>query len=119
MAGRAGQRGFNEQGTAIILAETGSERSSLFQKYILAKPEAITSSFELSIIPTWTIRLLAQVRRLPRAGVVKLLANTYGSFLASRVDPNWRHRIVDELADLLSRISQLGLVERENGRSGF
>jgi helicase len=113
MAGRAGRLGFNEQGRAIILAETTYDRSSLFQKYVLGKPEEITSSFDPARLPTWTIRLLAQVPRVARAEISKLLANTYGGFLASRDDPNWRHRSVNELEELLGRMLNLGLVEEE------
>jgi replicative superfamily II helicase len=115
MAGRAGRLGFNEQGKAIILAETTYDRSSLFQKYVLGKPEEITSSFDPSRLPTWAIRLLAQVPRVARAEISKLLANSYGGFLASRDDPNWRHRTVNELEELLGRMLTLGLVEEEAG----
>jgi helicase len=113
MAGRAGRLGFNEEGKAIILAETSYDRDSLFRKYVLGEPETMTSSFDLQNLPTWVMRLLAQVQRVPRAAVPKLLANTYGGFLAARDDPSWRLRIVNELDALLTRMIELGLVEEE------
>jgi hypothetical protein len=73
----------------------------------------MTSSFDPSSLPTWAIRLLAQVPRVPRAEFTKLLANTYGGFLASRDDLNWRHRIVNELEELIGRMLSLGLAEEE------
>ena len=113
MAGRAGRLGYNEQGKAIILAETAQDRSRLFQKYVLGSPESISSSFDPSELPTWVVRLLAQVPRVARSEIVKLLANTYGGFLATRDDPNWRHRMEDELQHLLLRMIELGLAEEE------
>jgi len=113
MAGRAGRLGFNEEGKAIILADTGFQRQSLFEKYVLGKPEPIQSSFDLDHIDTWIVRLLAQVKRVRRADVVGLLTNTYGGYLASRSNAKWRDQMRGRLEALLTRMSDLGLVEAE------
>ncbi|MGI4744278.1 MAG: hypothetical protein ACRYG7_54710 [Janthinobacterium lividum] len=39
------------------------------------------------------LRLLAQIARVPCTEVVTLLANTYGGYVASRDNPNWRSQL--------------------------
>lgn len=113
MAGRAGRVGYNEQGRSIILADNGMSRSSLFRRYVLGKPEPIRSSFDPKQIETWLLRLLAQVKRVPRNAVTRLLAATYGGFLASAADPGWHDRTVAQLVQILNQMTSLGLVEDE------
>jgi len=113
MAGRAGRLGFNEKGLAIILAQTSNERYVLFTRYITGKLEKIRSSFDPSHIETWIIRLLVQVKQIPRKEVTTLLLNTYGGYLANRTSPKWRGEITLQLEKLLERMIGLGLVEQE------
>ena len=88
MAGRAGRLGYNEIGKAIILAETPLERAQLFQKYVLGVPEDVQSSFQQRDLPTWTLRLLSQVRGVRATEIPGLLVNTFGGYSAS-------HRILN------------------------
>ncbi|WP_375786913.1 DEAD/DEAH box helicase [Bradyrhizobium sp. Pha-3] len=113
MAGRAGRLGFNETGKAIILADTAYERANLFQKYVLGTPEDVTSSFKQEELPTWTLRLLSQVRGVPAADVPTLLVNTFGGYSASRADPGWINRVEVEIASLLERLLAAGLAEQD------
>lgn len=112
MAGRAGRLGYRENGTSIILAEHQFERAHLFRKYVFGELEPITSSFDPQQIETWIIRLLAQVGAIRREQVTKLLANTYGGYLASRTDPDWGTRTQERLEILLEEFISLGLVEQ-------
>jgi replicative superfamily II helicase len=113
MAGRAGRLGFNEKGKAIILANDIYEANSLFSKYVKGTPEAVASSFQPAELNTWIIRLLAQVKKAPQKDVGRLLADTYGGFLASRQYPGWRQETERTVQETLSRMLQLGLVEQE------
>jgi len=115
MAGRAGRLGFNEKGKAIILANDPSERDALFRKYVLGQPEALASSFEADQLETWIVRLLVQVKAIVREDVARLLANTYGGFLANRAYPGWRAEMEARVSSLLDRMLALGLLENEAG----
>lgn len=113
MAGRAGRWGFNEKGKSILLAENDYDTQPLFNRYVLGKPERITSSFDPKDVETWIIRLLAQVSKVPRADIIQLLANTYGGYLANRQNPSWRDTMKQHLEQLLGRMLSLGLLEQE------
>lgn len=113
MAGRAGRLGFNEIGKAIILAETPMERAQLFQRYVLGVPEDVKSSFQQRDLPTWTLRLLSQVRGVRADEIPRLLVNTFGGYSASRVNPQWVAMVERDVTTLVDRLLQAGLAERE------
>lgn len=114
MAGRAGRFGYNETGKAIILADTPLERAQLFQKYVLGAPEDVKSSFQLRDLPTWTLRLLRQVRGIRVAEIPGLLVNTFGGYSSSRANPHWIVMVEHEVTVLVDRLLQTGLAEREH-----
>lgn len=111
MAGRAGRLGFEVEGKAILLADTPMERNQLFRQYVQGQPEVIRSSFNPNQPGTWVIRLLTQVRDVPRGAVVDLIASTYGGYLAALQNPVWRDRMVPTLERLLDRMIADGLIE--------
>jgi helicase len=113
MAGRAGRLGFNEIGKAIILADTPVERAQLFQKYVLGRPEDVTSSFKQRDLPTWILRLLSQVRGVRAEDIPGLLANTFGGYSASRANPQWMRQIETDISALVTRLLQAGLAEHD------
>ena len=114
MAGRAGRFGFNEEGTSIILSETPADTRRLLNQYVSGSPESLQSSFRPDNVDTWLLRLLAQpqVLNLPRSEVPRLLASTYGGFLATATDPGWRQRTTTYIEQLLDTMIQLGLAEQ-------
>ena len=113
MAGRAGRLGFNEKGKSIIYAENSFDRDRLFRTYVMGKPEAnFIASFSLEDLPTWVIRLLAQVKKVMKAEVSRLL-ESYGGYLAAKGRPGWKSEIELQLEDLLARIIRQGLVEED------
>lgn len=111
MAGRAGRLGFNEVGKAIILAETPWERAQLFQHYPLGTPEDVVSSFQEGDLPTWTLRLLSQVRAVPQSEIPALLVNTFAGYSASRANPSWMPRITEKVNAFVARLVGAGLAE--------
>lgn len=113
MAGRAGRLGYNEVGKAIILAETPIERAQLFQKYVLGIPEDVKSSFQERDLPTWTLRLLSQVRSVRQSEIPGLLVNTFAGYSASRVNPKWVPSIEAQLTEFMARLVQAGLADQE------
>jgi replicative superfamily II helicase len=115
MAGRAGRLGIAEFGRSVLLADNAFERQALFDQYARASPEPMRSSFTSADLGTWILRLLAQVRSVGEGEVARLLANTYGGYLATRRDPSWRAAMEGALDDLLRRMGNLGLVETEAG----
>lgn len=115
MAGRAGRLGFAEQGRSILLAGDSVQRGLLFDRYVRGRPEPIRSSFDPQDLDTWVLRLLAQVKEVPRDGVVTLLANTYAGYLETRASQAWEPQMRAELEDLLRRLLELGLLEEEMG----
>lgn len=113
MAGRAGRLGFNETGKAIILADTPMERAQLFQRYVLGVPEDVKSSFQQRDLPTWTLRLLSQVRGVRVDEISGLLVNTFGGYSASRANSQWVAMVERDVIALVDRLLQAGLAERE------
>lgn len=113
MAGRAGRLGYSEIGKAIVLADTPVERAQLFQRYVLGTPEQVTSSFQQRDLPTWTLRLLGQVRGVRDDQIPGLLVNTFGGNTASRADPQWIKLVETEVSELVKRLLRAGLAERE------
>lgn len=113
MAGRAGRIGYQEVGKAIILVDTSYEREKMFQKYVLGKLEPLHSSFDPNHIETWIIRLLAQVERVRRDEMTRLLANTYGGYSANRENPKWRDEMFQTLDELMKKMIDLKLAEQE------
>lgn len=113
MAGRAGRLGYEVEGKAIVLADTAFERERLFRQYVQGAPEPVSSSFDERAPGTWVMKLMAQVREVPRDAVVDLVANTYGGFLANLRDPRWKTDMATGLEHLLDRMVADGLVEAD------
>jgi helicase len=113
MAGRAGRVGFNEQGKAIILADTCNEAVVLYHKYVMGKLDTLSSSFDPELLDTWIIRLLTQVKGVTKDELVGLLANTYGGYIANRANPEWAKRMQLQINAVYARMVALGLLEEE------
>ncbi len=116
MAGRAGRLGLSEGGRSVLLADSAFERRNLFDRYVLGKPEPIESSFDPADFDTWILRLLTQVKEIPRDQAARLLASTYGGYLGGLEDPGWHDEVAYRLETLLLRMDELDLIEEEEGR---
>jgi replicative superfamily II helicase len=115
MAGRAGRLSLVAQGRSILLADNSIERTRLFTHYVKGQPEPIKSSFDSDELDTWILRLLTQVKDVPRDAVVALLANTYAGYLATRASATWESQMRAEIEDLIRRMLELDLLEEEMG----
>jgi replicative superfamily II helicase len=115
MAGRAGRLGFSEEGRSIILADNPTERQQLFSRYVMGQPERLESSFDVRQLETWILRLLTQVKKIPRNQVTRLLANTYGGYLASRQNPEWHNEAEKRLTTILAQMIEFQLIEQDAG----
>jgi len=115
MAGRAGRVGFSEEGKSIILADEGHSIESLFQKYVMGQLDNLFSSFQLSDLDTWIIRLLSQMKEVSKDDLVSILANTYGGYVSNRNNPDWRKEMTANLTELYDQMLKFNLVEEENG----
>ena len=119
MAGRAGRLGYSARGRSILVSGGLRSKSSLFDRYVRAEPEAVSSSFRKDDVGTWVLRLLAQVRTVRPDGVADLLANTYGGFLQSKSSPDWQRRMRVRVAAALERLQAEDLLRMEGGRASL
>ena len=99
---------FDTKGTV-----TPMERAQLFQRYVLGVPEDVKSSFQQRDLPTWTLRLLSQVRGVRPDEIPGLLVNTFGGYSASLVNPQWTTLVERDVTALVDRLLQARLAERE------
>jgi hypothetical protein len=79
---QSGLKQARDQGQDISFDELDPLR--IGEKYVLGTPEDVTSSFQQSDLPTWTLRLLSQVRGVRATDIPGLLVNTFGGYAASR-----------------------------------
>jgi replicative superfamily II helicase len=114
MAGRAGRLGFQETGTAIMIAGSSIQRRNLFDKYVEAVPDPISSSFKEDDLGTWIIKLLSQVKQIDTSELPKLLSNTFGGYLRNRKDHGWCKNISQKISDVFDVLLENELIE-QNG----
>jgi helicase len=79
----------------------------------LRKDFRLKSSFQQRDLPTWTLRLLSQVRGVREDEIPGLLVNTFGGYSASRANPQWIALVERDVTALIARLLQAGLGERE------
>ena len=112
MAGRAGRKGYQEEGLSLLYAETPYEREQLFHRYVLGQPEPLRSSFKAEELHTWMLRLLAQVPRVPQDQSVAMLTSTYGGFLEAHRNPAWGATLAARLGAVVQEMLTGGLAEQ-------
>ncbi len=119
MAGRAGRFGYQGAGRAIMIAESSWQRRALVDRYVLGAPPALHSTFEAKDIPTWMIRLLRQLSRVPRNEVAALLLNSFGGYVASLCSPDFLGTVEAQVTALLARMQQEGLINEDPSGIGL
>lgn len=136
LVGRAGRLGYAETGTSYLMAINPREEDYLWRRYVVGKPEDLTSRF----ISTGTdprsliVRVLVALPRSGASGVssddiVSFLESSFGAFLAGRKQDGWRwsrddltraladlerHRLVERSTDVLYGLAPLGQLAGES-----
>ena len=114
MAGRAGRLGQAVEGRAILWAKNHGEADRLFHTYVRGEPEALGSSFSEDDLDTWLLRLLAQIRRLPKSEASNLIRDLFGSFLRGRSDPQWSLGLGPKVETSIDRLLDAGLLMQQD-----
>ncbi|MBC7219369.1 MAG: ATP-dependent DNA helicase [Hadesarchaea archaeon] len=108
MAGRAGRPQYDRYGEAVLIAKNKSEVQALFEKFIKAEPERITS--KLATEPALRTHILASIA----AGYVSdedaLLDFMSGTFFAHQYGVTDVERVVQRVLDFLD---QERMIQRE------
>ncbi|MEM3597386.1 MAG: ATP-dependent DNA helicase [Candidatus Hadarchaeum sp.] len=108
MAGRAGRPQYDKHGEAVLIAKSKSEVEALFEKFIKAEPERITS--KLATEPALRTHVLASIA----AGYVSdenaLLEFMSRTFFAHQYGVTDVERVVHRVLDFLDRE---GMIKRE------
>lgn len=101
MAGRAGRPQYDKYGEAILIAKSKNEVEALFEKFIKAEPERITS--KLATEPALRTHVLASVAAgyvSDEAGLLKFMSGTFFAYQYGVTDVE---RIVQRVLDFLDR----------------
>lgn len=109
--GRAGRPKYDKEGRALLIAKSHEEADFLYNRYIDAKPEGITS--KLGVLPVLRTHILAFVASgfLTRSdSMLGFLAETFYGHQYS--DTAGIREIVDEI---LAELTEWGFVERRGG----
>ncbi|WP_171521449.1 DEAD/DEAH box helicase [Ensifer canadensis] len=136
LVGRAGRLGFADAGTSYLLALNSRDENFLWCRYVLGKPEDLSSRFiSGSTDPrSLIVRVLVALPRSARAGVssddiVSFLESSFGAFLAGRSLSGWRwshddlmraltnlegHRLIEKNSDGLYALAPLGRLAGES-----
>ena len=136
LVGRAGRLGYADMGTSYLMAINPREEDYLWRRYVVGKPEDLTSRFisngtdPRSLI----VRVLVALPRSAASGVssediVSFLESSFGAFLAGRQQDGWRwshddlmralenlerHRLIEKRADGLYALAPLGRLAGES-----
>jgi helicase len=113
MAGRAGRYGYQEAGKAIMIADTAWRRTDLVNRYVLGAAPSLYSTFDAKDIPTWLIRLLRQVHRVPRNEAAALLLNSFGGYVESLRNPQFLAMMQGQVTELLARMQREALLDED------
>lgn len=125
IVGRAGRLGFSEKGYSYLIALDAHTEHSIWNKYVLGKPEDLQSQFlsQGTDPRSLILRVLVAAQRaahegLNAADIIEFLENSFGAFQEKQRVPGWqwdRQRSMDALSDL-HRHSMVELDEKSHYR---
>ncbi|MCA9398254.1 MAG: ATP-dependent DNA helicase, partial [Candidatus Omnitrophica bacterium] len=110
-AGRAGRPQYDEYGEAVLIAKTSSQASTLFEKYIHADPEPITS--KLSNESALRIHILASIAGgyvHDVDGMFEFISHTFLAHQQPKTD------LFDFIVNIFDFLQQEGFVEKSGYR---
>ncbi|MGC8816685.1 MAG: ATP-dependent DNA helicase [Candidatus Hadarchaeum sp.] len=108
MAGRAGRPQYDRHGEAVLIAKSKNEVEALFEKFIRAEPERITS--KLASEPALRTHVLASIAAGYVSDEAALLAFMSGTFFAHQYGVSDVQRVVQRVLDFLDRE---GMIKQE------
>ncbi len=119
LVGRAGRLGYADKGTSYLMAITPRDEDYLWRRYVVGKPEDISSRFISSGTDprSLIVRVIVALPRGTAAGVssdniVSFLESSFGAFLAARRQDGWRWSN-DELLRALESLERHQLIEKD------
>lgn len=110
-AGRAGRPQYDEYGEAIMVAKTNSESSTLFERYILAEPEPVTS--KLNSPAALRIHILASIAGgyvYDVKGMFEFFSHTFLKY------QNLEHDLFSTITDIFDFLHQEKFIEQAGYR---
>ncbi|UFW82113.1 DEAD/DEAH box helicase [Rhizobium sp. SU303] len=136
LVGRAGRLGYAAAGTSYLMALTPRDEDYLWRRYVVGKPEDLSSRFISSGTDprSLIVRVIVALPRGAAPGVssdniVSFLESSFGAFLAARRQGGWRwshdellraltslerHRLLEKDADGLYSLAPLGRLAGES-----
>ncbi|MBX4993157.1 replicative superfamily II helicase [Rhizobium binae] len=120
LVGRAGRLGYADQGTSYLMAINAREEDYLWRRYVVGKPEDLSSRFVSSGTDprSLVVRVLVALPRSAASGVarddiVSFLESSFGAYLAGRQQDGWRWSH-DDLVRALSNLEANGLIQKNS-----
>ncbi len=120
LVGRAGRLGYADQGTSYLMAINAREEDYLWRRYVIGKPEDLSSRFVSSGTDprSLVVRVLVALPRSAASGVasdsiVSFLESSFGAYLAERQQDGWRWSH-DDLVRALANLEANGLLQKNS-----
>jgi len=120
LVGRAGRLGYADAGTSYLMALTPRDEDYLWRRYVVGKPEDLSSRFISSGTDprSLIVRVIVVLPRGASPGVssdniVSFLESSFGAFLAARRQDGWRWSR-DELLRALASLERHRLIEKDD-----
>ncbi|MGV1785865.1 MULTISPECIES: DEAD/DEAH box helicase [Agrobacterium] len=120
LVGRAGRLGYADQGTSYLMAINSREEDYLWRRYVIGKPEDLSSRFVSSGTDprSLVVRVLVALPRSAASGVasdsiVSFLESSFGAYLAGRQRDGWRWSH-DDLVRALANLEANGLIQKNS-----
>ncbi|MEA3369628.1 MAG: DEAD/DEAH box helicase [Candidatus Ratteibacteria bacterium] len=112
MCGRAGRPQYDDYGEAVLVARSNQESEALFEEFILAEPEPITSKLENeSALRTHLLSSIASGYVRDEKGMMEFLRHT---FFACQKETEDLYYIIDKIMEFLHKEKMI-----EKFESGF
>jgi len=112
MCGRAGRPQYDNYGEAVLVAHSNQESEALFEEFILAEPEPITSKLENeSALRMHLLSTIASGYVRDEKGIMEFLRHTFFAYQKQTED---LYHIIDRLMEFLLKEEMI-----ENFKGGF
>lgn len=110
MSGRAGRPQYDDYGEAVLVAHSNQESAALFEKFVLAEPEPITSKLENeSALRTHILAALASGYVHEEKGMMEFLRYTFFAYQKETKD---LYHLIDKVMEFLLEEK---MIERAKG----